>query len=79
MEQFEKAEEFARISIQLQPQFLLGYNQVSVLCHRQGKTAKALAVIDELLEMEEGFLMAHYNKACTYPSLAMMPWKHSGI
>ncbi|WP_180955046.1 tetratricopeptide repeat protein [Bacillus sp. V3-13] len=64
LEQFEKAEEFARISIQLQPQFLLGYNQVSVLCHRQGKTAEALAVIDELLEMEEGFLMAHYNKAC---------------
>jgi tetratricopeptide (TPR) repeat protein len=61
---FKEAEELAKVSIQLEPQFLLGYNQVSILLHQQGKTAEALQVIEELLEMDEELEIAHYNKAC---------------
>ncbi|MCD8511561.1 MAG: hypothetical protein LRY73_17995 [Bacillus sp. (in: Bacteria)] len=71
---FKRGEEMVRKCIELQPEFLLAYNQLSILLHQQGKTLDAMEVIDELIGMDEGNALAHYNKACYLSALKKDPF-----
>jgi tetratricopeptide (TPR) repeat protein len=62
--QFKKGELLARRALQISPDYLVAYNQISILSHLQGRTEEALKLIEELLAMDDGLLVAHYNKAC---------------
>ncbi|KAA0548430.1 hypothetical protein FZW96_07605 [Bacillus sp. BGMRC 2118] len=58
------AEKHARTCIGLEPQNLFGYNQLAHILDEQGKTKESVTIMDEMLSIDDQYVLAHYNKAC---------------
>ncbi len=60
----EQMEEWARKALDVEPEYLQAYTQLSIAVHLQGRTEEAIKYNDQLLEKDPSNLNGHYNMAC---------------